>query len=288
MIPGMISVKQIDPDDLALYAMQILPEDEAAELASLLRHSSEARRVLAETQGDLALYALTAEMREPPAQARQRLMQQVAEERKTPPEDLFRSLGTDAPPSSRSLFDEEPQQRSTVTMVLMTWAGWALAVGLAVVAGLLYHQTEQLKSAMAAQTEEVVTRASNADRASRVIETVEDPATVRATLSATEHTEPQGQISYLPGSGSLVFLASGLAPLQAGITYELWLIPTNGGVPLPAGTFKPDGHGSAYVLLPDLPKNIAAQAFYVTIESGGGATSPTLPYILKSRSEIGE
>ncbi|QHN03363.1 anti-sigma factor [Granulicella sp. WH15] len=288
----MIPVKQIDPDDLALYAMQILPPDEAAELALLLRHGSEARRVLAEIQGDLALYALTAEMREPPAQARQRLMQQVAEEKRTPPEDFYHSRGADAPSSSRSLFDEEPPPRNPMTTVL-GWAGWVLAAGMAVEMGILYHQREQLRSAMATQTEEVVTRSSGAERASRVIETVEDPATVRATLSAADHLEPQGEVSYLPGSGSLVFLAEGLAPLHTGITYELWLIPANGGTPLPAGTFQPDMHGSAHVLLPDLPKSIAAQAFDVTIESAGGATSPTLPFILKgtsyrSRGDVGE
>ncbi len=135
MIPGMISVRQIDPDDLALYAMQILPEDEAAELSLLLRHGSEARRVLAEIQGDLALYALTAEMREPPAQARQRLMQQVAEEKKTPPEDLFRGRGADVPLSSRSLFDEEPPPRSPMATVV-GWGWWVLAAGMVVEVGL--------------------------------------------------------------------------------------------------------------------------------------------------------
>ena len=42
----MIPVKHIDPDDIALYAMQLLPPDETEEMTLHLQHSAEARRVL--------------------------------------------------------------------------------------------------------------------------------------------------------------------------------------------------------------------------------------------------
>ena len=68
----MIPVKHIDPDDLALYAMQLLPPDETEEMSLHLQHSVEARRVLSEIYGDLSIFAHSADMHSPPAAARQR------------------------------------------------------------------------------------------------------------------------------------------------------------------------------------------------------------------------
>ncbi len=73
-IPIMIPVKHIDPDDLALYAMQLLSPEEMQEMTENLQHSAEARRQLAEIYDDLALYAHTTEMQAPPEGARQKLM----------------------------------------------------------------------------------------------------------------------------------------------------------------------------------------------------------------------
>jgi hypothetical protein len=38
--------------------------------------------------------------------------------------------------------------------------------------------------------------------------------------------------------------------------------------------------GTATLVLPMLPRGIAAKAFGVTIENAGGATSPTMPIVL--------
>jgi anti-sigma-K factor RskA len=71
-----------------------------------------------------------------------------------------------------------------------------------------------------------------------------------------------------------------MIPLPPNKTYELWVIPADGTAPIPAGTFQPDSHGMASVLLPNLPAGIQAKAFGVTMENAGGATTPTLPILL--------
>ena len=83
-----------------------------------------------------------------------------------------------------------------------------------------------------------------------------------------------------PTKGTLVFLASNLDPLQALKTYELWVIPADGSAPVPAGTFHPDDQGNASVIMPTLPRGVAAKAFGVTIEPDGGSQTPTLPIVL--------
>ena len=89
--------RRITSEDLALFAMQLLPKEEMAEVAAYLAQSAEARRELAEIQGDLAIYAHTVDMHSPPAQTRERLMKQVAREKKAIPIDRPAVAETRAP-----------------------------------------------------------------------------------------------------------------------------------------------------------------------------------------------
>ena len=141
----MIPVKHIDPDDLPLYAMQLLPPDEMEEMRLHLQHSVEARRLLAEIYGDLSLFAHAAEMQDAPALARQRLMKQVAREKKEIPESLTdrytSGVDTFAPRmSSSSLLEDDPAQRPFL-MKAAPWVGWLLAAGLAAFAVMLHEST---------------------------------------------------------------------------------------------------------------------------------------------------
>jgi anti-sigma-K factor RskA len=73
-----------------------------------------------------------------------------------------------------------------------------------------------------------------------------------------------------------VFLASNLQPLQGTSVYELWVLPADKSAPIPAGTFRPDAGGNASVVMPHLPKGVAAGGFGVTIEQAGGSSTPTM------------
>ena len=85
-------------------------------------------------------------------------------------------------------------------------------------------------------------------------------------------------------TGHLVFLASNMAPVSSARAYELWLIPET-GAPIPAGTFKPDAHGSAVIVNPPLPRGVEAKAFAVTIEPEAGSAAPTTQPIMIGAGE---
>jgi len=276
----MIPVKHIDPDDIALYAMQLLPPDEAEEMSLHLQHSAEARRVLSEIYSDLAMFAHSAEMHSPPALARQRLMKSVAREKKAPPVDTM--AGSYAPRATVSLFEEEVAKRSVASKVL-PWVGWALAAGLGAFSATEYLQQQQLKTTLATNTAKLQQTQTQAELATTLLETMKDPAAVHFTLSSSDLKPPPiGRVTYVRESGALVLTASNLNPLAPTKTYELWLIPEDTpSVPIPAGTFRPDSNGFATVVLPQLPKGVTAKAFGVTIEDGDGAATPTMPIVLK-------
>jgi hypothetical protein len=289
--------RRITSEDLALFAMQLLSKEEAAEVAAYVERSAEARRELAEIQGDLAIYALTVDMHSPPAQARERLMKQVGREKKAVPVDrqpiaepgdsvridgAARQSRDDDRVTSSYLSEDEQPKRGFAGKVL-PWVGWAVAAGLGVSTGNLYRERDALRGAITQQAGQIDHLTADAAAARQVLDTMTDNTAMRVTLTTkgAPPALPQGKATYVANKGSLIFLASNLAPLQPAKAYELWLIPAAAGEnPIPAGTFHPDEHGNASVILPPLPKGVEAKAFGVTIEDEGGAATPTLPIIL--------
>jgi anti-sigma-K factor RskA len=292
--------RRITSEDLALFAMQLLSKEETAEVAAYLAQSSDARKELAEIQGDLAIYAHTVDLHSPPVQVRERLMKQVAREKKAVPIDrpaaaetrvqeaavgpgtIFTESGAIVP---SYVTEEIAPKRGTAGKVL-PWIGWALAAGLALTTGKLYYEREamreSMRSAMTAQANKLDQLTADVAAARQVMDTMTDGSAMRVTLTKGKTTPaPQGRATYVAGKGTLIFLANNLDPLQPGKTYELWLIPAAAGTsPIPAGTFRPDERGNASVIMPPLPKGVEAKAFGVTVEDEGGSTTPTQPIIL--------
>jgi anti-sigma-K factor RskA len=146
----------------------------------------------------------------------------------------------------------------------------------------LYHDRQSLNSDLASETSQILRLNTDAAASRQLMDTLTDPRAVRVTLTTkpVPKAGPIGGVTYNPEKGTLVFLASNLDPLQQYKTYELWVIPQDGGAPVPAGTFHPDDQGNASVIMPDLPKGVSAKAFGVTIEEEGGAQTPTPPIIM--------
>jgi hypothetical protein len=92
--------------------------------------------------------------------------------------------------------------------------------------------------------------------------------------------QPQIKTIYSPRMGSVFLLANNLAPLPPDKVYELWLLPANGGAPMPAGTFKPDANGNGMMLHPMETAGIGAKGFAVTIEPESGSQTPTMPIVM--------
>jgi len=289
----MNTARHFEPEDLALFAMQLLAQDEAAAVAAHVEQCGACRQSLTEVQGDLAAYAHTVDLHTPPAEARERLLKQVAREKKTIPIDRVpekqepeqetiplasygRGLGRGA------YLPEEDAPRHSPAGRVLPWLGWVAAAALAFAAGNLYQQRDALRSIIATQSSTMNQAVPGVAAARQVMEALTDPTAKRVVLNATppEKPTPQGRATYVASRGTLIFVADNLEPLPPAKVYELWLIPASGAAPVPAGTFQPDAKGSASVLLPTLPKGVEAKAFGVTIEAEGGATKPTLPIIL--------
>lgn len=159
------------------------------------------------------------------------------------------------------------------------------AVGLALIAALLWLRNSDLRHRIAALENQVTQQHGELQRAREVVSTLTASDAMRVTLVAAKTPpQPQGKAIYVRDRSSLIFLASNLPPVPPQKAYELWLIPTSGS-PVPAGVFKPDAHGSATVINPPLPSGVEAKAFAITIEPETGSSAPTMPIVMIGAGE---
>lgn len=284
------------PEDLVLFAMQLFPAEHAEAIELHASQCPACREELGRIHGDLAAVALTAEQAVPSVAARDRLLAQVAREKKIvaaagakptaqtsakpapvaaprPLADFGRGKGSTLIPEPVVVASRQPP--------VYAWAGWAVAAALAIATAFLYKDHRTLQENLAAETSEMQRLNAQAAQSHHLLDALTDPQAVRVALAPKAPPRgPVGGVTYNPQKGTLVFLASNLDPVQTYKTYELWLIPADGTAPIPAGTFHPDEHGSASVIMPNLPTGVAAKAFGVTIEDAGGSDKPTMPIIM--------
>jgi anti-sigma-K factor RskA len=246
-----MSVHEQFADDLSLYALGALQGEERLAVEKHLEDCPDCRRELAQLQGDLALLALSASGPKPPLRSRGRLMAAIAKEPRRMPVRLAK--------------------RKTWWTALE----WAAAATTVVVIALLLRQNTDLRQRIAALEANSTGQQKQLLQAKELIATLTSADSVHFTLVAGKTPpQPQGKAIYLRSTGTLVFLASNMPELPPQKTYELWLIPTS-GVPIPAGLFRPDTHGSAALIKPPLPTGVEAKTFAITVEPGAGSAAPT-------------
>lgn len=246
-------------DDLALYALGTLQGEDRTALENHLESCGECRRQLERLRGDTALLALSVAGPKPPQRSRERLMKAVAGEPK------FKAV---AP--------------------WRAWwgiAGWVTAAAMAVVAIGFWRQDQDSKMAVYVMFQASVEQQRQLDKARSVADTLTATDAMRVTLvAAGAPPQPQGKAIYVRDRSSLLFVASNMPKLPPQKAYELWLLPTQ-GMPIPAGVFTPDAHGSATVVNPPLPKGVEAKAFAVTVEPESGSSTPTPPILMVGAGE---
>ncbi len=243
-------------EELALYALGSLEGEAVRSLERHLEECAACRQELARLEGDMALLALTTSGPAPPQRARQRLLKAIGRE----------------PRSLRTVF------------IRRRW--WTLApvfasLVLAIFGILLWRENARQRDRIEALKADAARNQATFGEAKHLLALLTDPSAMHVTLVAAQSKpRPEGKAIYVPRNGALVFMASNLAPLAPAKTYELWLLPMHGEKPMPAGTFKPDPHRNAMVMMPPMTAGVEARTFAVTIEPEGGSATPTMPMVL--------
>lgn len=142
------------------------------------------------------------------------------------------------------------------------WLAWA-ATSACLLVGLTWFSLESHR------------RSEELTAARRVLDIVDSPETRAVSFGAG----PRGNVFVNPKTGVLL-IAKNLPRLEAGQTFEMWVIP-KGGAPKPAGLFRPGANGTATHVFPGPVDVGATGAVAVTVEPEAGSAAPTTqPFIV--------
>jgi anti-sigma-K factor RskA len=250
-------------DELPLYALGALGGAQCANIQRHLEECATCRQELAQFRGDAALLALSTAGAAAPQRSRSRLLDAI--------EDGPRALRVPAAIESFTM-------RRPWWSVAPVFASLALAV----VAILLLVENIGLRHENEALTREAADLQASGEHARQVMALLNAPDAAHITLVAAKSAPaPQIKTIYQQRTGRLLLMANNLPSVPAGKAYELWLVPMQ-GVPMPAGVFKPDSHGSAMYMpsKPMVPPGTEVKAFAVTIEAEAGVDTATSPVVM--------
>ena len=264
----------IPEEDLIQYALGTLKETQLSNLTAHISLCNTCRDELAKITVELAAYAAVQPLSELPAGARDRFVQRLAD-------DL----------SGAAKFIQK-RQKSRIYVIGKSFQHWMdTRMPLKILSGALaaaliffvyddvmhIHQIRQLLPEMkrfesdTAQLQEL--RSFLQGSHVQQVSLHEKPSLTKA---------PEGHAFYSATSGKLVFTASNMPAPPQGKAYELWVLPVK-GAPVPAGMFTPDLQGNAAVIFPEIPSNVQAGGFGVTVEDAAGSPAPTSAIVLSGQ-----
>jgi anti-sigma-K factor RskA len=265
----------IPEEDLIQYALGTLRDVQLSQFTAHLSLCNECRAGLGRIQVELASFASVQPISELPAGARERFLHRLATD--TAPDSRFVQMRNK---NRLYLWSKSIQQQLERPLLLRVVTG-ALA---AAVVFLGYddlshiHQIRQMGPAIS-RYEKAAAEFADLKDFLRGTNAQQVSLHERPPVNKT----PEGHAIYSATSGKLVFTASNMPVPAVGKAYELWVLPAAGGAPIPAGVFTPDLQGNAAVVFPEIPVNVQAAGFGVTVEDAAGAKTPTLPIILSGR-----
>lgn len=110
------------------------------------------------------------------------------------------------------------------------------------------------------------------------------PETRLLKVSTAEEPRPVAKV-FVNGTQGVLLVAANLPALEAGRTYEMWVVPKEGG-PRPMGLFKPAEDGSAVHLHTGAVNLAEAAAIALSVEPEGGSSAPTTtPFLITPVAE---
>jgi anti-sigma-K factor RskA len=272
-MPGALHIPE---DEMIQYALGTLKETQLGTMTAHISMCNQCRAELGKIQVELASFATVQPMDELPAGARDRF--------------LAKLNSIDAATEAKLAHARNRSRLYVTTKAFQNWLespiplkilSGALAAAVAFLAwdDLSHiHQIRQTGPEISRLQRDV---AELAELKNFLHGSNAQQVTLRAKPAANK--EPEGNTLYSASSGRLVFTASNLPAVPPGKAYELWILPSSGKPPIPAGTFTPDMQGNAAVVFPQIPPDVQAGGFGVTIENAEGSPVPTSPIVLSGQ-----
>ena len=258
---------------LPFYALGALTDEERELVEDYLGEHPEVRAQIKEMEFAASALPYSAPPVKPSDRLKKTLMERIAADQRA---------RSSVPVKDSLPRPAKPQNRF---MGILQFSFGALSLVVAVMAiALLYglnRQVSQLQGEVAALKSALVAQANRVEQLNQAFDEVNanlPQATPSAlTVFAINGTEVQpdahGQLMTDPNSHSAVLVVAGLPPLQAGMTYQIWLI--EGDTPKSAGLLNVDDYGQGVSILTPDQAFSSFDALGISIEPEEGSLLPT-------------
>jgi anti-sigma-K factor RskA len=268
------SIDHTRPEDLELFALGVLSDEEEAALAEHLSGCQECRLKLAEARGHVSLLAFAAKQRRPAGTVKAELMARIRVSREA--EEYYAwPTKEEVLPGPRSASRSTPELKRN----RWTWALLAAAAVLALISFGLSRQNRRIAAELQRQRDAADQLIRDQEQVEKLVRVLVAPDTLTVKLAATQKgVNASGVVKFNSKAGVVLYTAD-LAPLPPNQSYQMWLVPVS-GASVSAGLLGPGGHAWGSMWTGEVPANIQVKAFALTIEPVGGTLQPTGPKIL--------
>jgi len=243
---------------LPFYALDALTEEERERVEAYLKEHPEAR-LQVEAMGEAASaipYAVAPV--EPSPRTKEALLRRVAADQATAP-------STRNQPSRPRVMRFDSLFRAFSLGIATVAIVWVI---------ILNAQVMRLRNEIAALNQAMATQSNSLEQIVAQLPQLASSAAVTVSLQGTEvQPQAQGQLIADPDSQSAVLVIAGLAQLEAGKTYQVWLI--NGGGPASAGLLTVDANGQGLLVVTSEAEIGSFDSLGISIEPAGGSPEPT-------------
>jgi hypothetical protein len=187
--------EHVDVEDLAMFALFLVGEEETETVRTHIHTCAECREELTRVSRDLALYALATEPAPLPEGARERFVEQ-----------LNRSAGAshripDAGSGMKVVRSgSSASARTSPLAFTLGWAGWAVAAAVAVVALGLHRERDALRYSLVTQTQETAKLEKSALEFQRMFHGLSGASAVKVNLTVPKaQANPSARAIKAPG-----------------------------------------------------------------------------------------
>jgi anti-sigma-K factor RskA len=263
---------------LAFYALGTLTDEEREQVEAYLADHPEAQAQIEELEYSASALPYGIAPVRPSDQPKRKLMARIAADQRT------RTTNHEAIPrpgstSPRNRFGGFPQ---------LAFSALSLAIAAVAITAMFFlnAQVSRLQGEVTALRDALLAQADTVRELNIALEQVnarlpQSPAPGLTTFNiggTAIQPDARAQLLTDPDSHSAVLVVSGLEPLPAGKTYQIWLI--EGDSPKSAGLMNVDAHGQGVSVL-SLEETVASfDALGVSIEPESGSLLPTGDIVL--------
>lgn len=242
---------------LPFYALDALTDEEKELVESYIAAHPEARAQVQEMIHTASSLSQGVSPEEPPRRIRDALMRRVREGER-----------------ERSSVAVQPSRRVIRSESIFQ----ALSLGAAVVAIIwavfLNIQLYRLQGQMSLLGDALVAQSNSLQEINSILSQPTASPVITISLAGTDaRPDAHGQLIADPSSNSAVLVIAGLGELEAGKTYQVWLI--DGGGPRSAGLLAVDAHGQGILIVTSEFAIGEFNSLGISIEPDGGSAQPT-------------